>query len=50
LEPDHLVVGVHHRIHVSVKTLDCVHRLEVKFYFDLVVWICSDYKIHVVPI
>ena len=33
-----------------MQALDGVHCLKVKFYFDLVVWICPNNKVHVVPI
>lgn len=50
LEPYHLVVGVHHRVHVRVETLQSVHGGHVELYLNLVVRIRSDHKVHIIPI
>ena len=50
LEPYHFVVCIHHGVHVSMETLQCVHSRHIKLDFDLVVWISTNNKVDIIPI
>jgi len=50
LVPHHFIVGVEHRVHVRVKALERIDCCQVKLYFNLIVWVGTDYKVNVVPV
>lgn len=50
LESDYIVIRVQHCVHVSMEPLESVNSLHVEFNFNLVVWICSNHEVNVIPV
>ena len=50
LESDYIVVRVKHCVHVSMEPLESVNSLHVEFNFNLVVRICSNHEVDIIPI
>ena len=50
LEANYFIICIQHCIHIGVKTLQCIHCLQVKLYFKLIIWVSTYDKVNIIPV